>query len=287
MPSPATLLGVDLDPGRVAQVALGDPRDRRRDRGREERGLAIVGGRGEDRLEVLGEAHVEHLVGLVEDDHLDAIEAQAAALEVVDRPAGCRDDDVDAAPQAAQLLADRLAAVDRQDPGAELAAVLVERLGDLHRQLARRDQDERRRAALAGLPDGDALEGRQRERGRLAGARSGPRRGGRGRRAAAGWPRAGSASALRSRAPRSSSAAAGRARARRSRRCADSAGRRPSASRASRRRGSRSRCRLLRFATSAIVAESAGLSVPRRSGRGRSSGRGGSRPRRSAPRPSG
>ena len=26
----------------------------------------------EDRLEVLGEAHVEHLVGLVEDDDLDA-----------------------------------------------------------------------------------------------------------------------------------------------------------------------------------------------------------------------
>ena len=97
-----------------------------------------AGRRGQDRLEVLGEAHVEHLVGLVEDDDLDAVEPQAAALEVVDRAAGRRDDDVDAAPQAAQLLADRLAAVDRQDAGAHLAAVLVERLGDLHRELAGR-----------------------------------------------------------------------------------------------------------------------------------------------------
>ena len=245
-----------------------------------------LGRRREDRLEVLGEAHVEHLVGLVEDDDLDAIEAQAAALEVVDRPARRRDDDVDAAAQAAQLLADRLAAVDRQDPGAELAAVLVERLGDLHRQLARRDEDERRRAALAGLPDGDALERRQRERGRLAGARSVPRRGGRGRRAAAGSPRAGSASAPRSRGPRSSSAGARRARGRRSRRWRCRRDRR-GRHRSRRGRGLGSRSRLLRFATSAIVAESEGLSVPRRSGRDRSSGRVGSRRRRSGPRLSG
>ena len=53
----------------------------------------------------------------------DLVEAQAAALEVVDRAAGRGDDDVDAASQPAELLADRLAAVDRQDPRAELAAV--------------------------------------------------------------------------------------------------------------------------------------------------------------------
>ena len=123
----------------------------------------------EDRLEVLREAHVEHLVGLVEDDHPDPVEPQAAALEMVDRPARRGDDDVHAAPEAAQLLTDRLAAVDRQDAGAHLAAVLEERLGDLHRQLAGRDQDERGRAALAGLADRDALEGGQGEGRRLAG----------------------------------------------------------------------------------------------------------------------
>ena len=80
-------LGVDRDPGRVAQVALGDAGDGRRDGRREERGLAILGRGGQDRLEVLREAHVEHLVGLVEDDDPDPVEPQAAALEMVDRPA--------------------------------------------------------------------------------------------------------------------------------------------------------------------------------------------------------
>ena len=82
---------------------------------------------------------------------------------------GRRDHDVDAPPQAAQLLADRLAAVDRQDAGAELTAVGVERLGDLHRELAGRDEDERRGTALAGRADRDALEHRQREGRGLAG----------------------------------------------------------------------------------------------------------------------
>ena len=102
--------------------------------------------------------------------------------------------------QAAQLLADRLAAVDRQDPGAELAAVLAEGLGDLHRELAGRDEDERgrgawRRPARWGCAGGSAARTR-----RSCRCRSAPRRGGRGRRGAAGSPRAGSASAPRSRA---------------------------------------------------------------------------------------
>ena len=41
----------------------------------------------QDRLEVFGEAHVEHLVGLVEDDGLDRVEAQRAAADVVERAA--------------------------------------------------------------------------------------------------------------------------------------------------------------------------------------------------------
>ena len=96
----------------------------------------------EDRLDVLGEAHVEHLVGLVEHDDADAVEPQRAAIDVVDRPARRGDDDVDAVAQGAELAADRLAAVDRQDPHAELAPVAVHRLGHLHGELAGRHQHE-------------------------------------------------------------------------------------------------------------------------------------------------
>ena len=130
---------------------------------------------GEDRLEVLGEAHVEHLVRLVEHDDPDLVEAQAAALQMVDRPARRRDHDVDTATKAAQLLADRLPAVDRQDPGAQLAAIRVERLGDLHRELTRRDEDQGGGAAFAGGPELDALEHRQCEGRGLAGSRRGLR----------------------------------------------------------------------------------------------------------------
>ena len=132
--------------------------------------MAFGRGRGEDRLEVLGEAHVEHLVGLVEDRDLDLIEAQAAALEVVDGTTGSGDDHVDAPPKSAQLLADRLASIDGQDAGAHLTTVLRQRFRDLHRELAGGDQHEGRRAALAGAPDRNALERRQREGGGLAGA---------------------------------------------------------------------------------------------------------------------
>ena len=66
----------------------------------------------EDALDVVGEAHVEHLVGLVEHDHLDGVERQRTAADVVDDAAGGADHDVHAAVECLQLAEDGLAAVD-------------------------------------------------------------------------------------------------------------------------------------------------------------------------------
>ena len=127
-----------------------------------------------------------------------AVELQRAAGDVVERTAGRGDHDVDAVVQRVELAADRLAAVDRQHLGAEVAAVLVHRLGHLHGELAGGHQDERVRDRLAVLGR-HPVEDRQRERRGLAGA------GGRlaeevaALRAAAGWSRAGWRSAPRSR----------------------------------------------------------------------------------------
>ena len=77
--------------------------------------------------------------------------SQRAPGDVVQRPARGGDDDVHAALQRAQLPADRLPAVDRQHPGAEVLAVAVERLGDLHRQLAGGHQHQRHRVAAAAV----------------------------------------------------------------------------------------------------------------------------------------
>ena len=107
---------------------------------------------------------------------------------MIDRPARGRDEDVDAAGEAAELLPDRLAAVHRQDADRERLAVAVDRLRDLDRELARRGQDEGARAAVA-VARLDRAEragpsaGRTRRSCRF---RSGPRRGRRGRRGGGG-----------------------------------------------------------------------------------------------------
>ena len=50
-----------------------------------------------DLLDVGNEAHVEHPVGLVDDEDLDAHQHDAAALEMVEQAAGRGDQHVDAA----------------------------------------------------------------------------------------------------------------------------------------------------------------------------------------------
>ena len=67
-------LGPDVD--RVAQMPTGHGDDRRRHGRGEQHGLAQLGGLGQDPLDVGQEAEVEHLVGLVEDQHLDVAQIQ-------------------------------------------------------------------------------------------------------------------------------------------------------------------------------------------------------------------
>ena len=94
--------------------------------------MLVVGGVGEDPLDVLRETHLEHLVGLVEHQEAQLGQVEGALVEVVHDPARGADDDVHAAAQGGQLDAVRLAAVDRQDvqPG-EVRGIPLEGLGDL------------------------------------------------------------------------------------------------------------------------------------------------------------
>ena len=96
------------------QVLLRHPADRGGHGRGEERDLLGVGGVREDGLDILGEAHLEHLVGLVEHEVLQLGEVEGALVEVVHDPAGRADDDVDAAAERRQLDAVALAAVDGQ-----------------------------------------------------------------------------------------------------------------------------------------------------------------------------
>jgi hypothetical protein len=155
---------------RVAHVARGELGDAGREGGGEERRLPPLGGLGEDRLDVLDEPHVQHLVRLVQHHVADGGEVQRAAADVVQDAPRRADDDVDAAAQLAELAVDGLAAVHGQHADAALGAVAVRRLGHLHGQLARGRQHERLHPAQIRV---DALHQREREGGGLAGAGGG------------------------------------------------------------------------------------------------------------------
>ena len=173
----------DVDPLRIAQQVLGEAGDVAEEGGAVHHRLArarhVVG----DRRDVVDEAHVEHAIGFVEDEHLDVLEHGLAGLEVVEQAAGRRDQDVERSAQRLELRRIRHAADDGRDAQAgNVAAVHAGRLGDLHRQLARRRQDEDARpvdrallAALRGVGTRrqDAVQRRQDERRGLAAAGGG------------------------------------------------------------------------------------------------------------------
>ena len=164
--STVSCLRRDFDRHRVVHVALGEPFDRRRHRRREERRLAPARAHPQDLLDVLDEAQVEHLVGLVEDDVAGRGEDQRAARHQVHHPADGGDDDVGAGAQLRLLRFDRRAAEDGDDLDVEVLGVGAQRLGHLDAELAGRREDDRLHLVVGGV---DVLEQGQAEGGGLAG----------------------------------------------------------------------------------------------------------------------
>ena len=116
------------------------------------------------------EAHVEHAVGFVDDQDLDRVEEQAAALGEIEQAAGGCDDDVGAARDLGLLIAERDAADQKREVQLVVDAVLAERLFDLGGELARRLQNEGARHAGASAAALQHRQHRQSEGGGLAGA---------------------------------------------------------------------------------------------------------------------
>ena len=156
----------DADRRRVVHVALGEPLDRRRHRRREERRLAPARAHPQDLLDVLDEAEVEHLVGLVEDHVAGRGQHQRVARHQVHHPADGGDDDLGAGPQLGLLGFDRGAAEDGDDLDVEVLGVGAQRLGHLDAELAGRRQHDRLHLVVVGV---EVLEQRQAEGGGLAG----------------------------------------------------------------------------------------------------------------------
>ena len=122
--------------------------------------------------EGVDEAEVQHLVGFVEHEDFNVLEADSALLDQVDQAAGCCDEHVHAALKLADLRADLGAAANHCHTQAEAGAIGFERGSDLAGEFAGRGQHENARALVRGraLVAEQLVEDRGGEGQRLAGA---------------------------------------------------------------------------------------------------------------------
>ena len=74
-----------------------------RQRGGKERHLLLLGHLAQDALDVVDEAHAQHLVGFVDDDGFELVELERLAAQVILDPPRRADDGVHAAAQLLQL----------------------------------------------------------------------------------------------------------------------------------------------------------------------------------------
>ena len=162
-------LAGDLDADRIVDE-VGDAGDGGVvERRREEERLTLTGHLGDDLAHAWQEAHVEHAVRLVDDEHLDGAEMADALVDEVDEPAWCRDEDV-AAPCERSLLG----FVARPSDDGHAVVVRMRGYGDRHVldllcELARGGDYEHERATVTrGMSE--TVGDREEEGGSLAGA---------------------------------------------------------------------------------------------------------------------
>ena len=136
--------------------------------GREEQGVSLFGHVGQDGVDAVGEAHVEHLVGLVHHYVLDGGQGDGLALHEVEQTAGGSHDDVHAAFQGLDLALDGRTAVDGQHTQAvDVFAVVVQIARNLEAELTCGTEHERLGNMVLYV---DFLYQRQAEGRRLSGA---------------------------------------------------------------------------------------------------------------------
>ena len=142
-------LGADVDG--LVQGGARQRQDGRGHRGREQESLSVARGLAQQALDVGQEAQIEHLVGLVEDEHLDEAQVQRPAVREVEEAAGGADHDVDARVEGAELVVVAGAAVDGQHSHLEVLAGHVHVAAHLERELTGGAHDEGARLAVGGL----------------------------------------------------------------------------------------------------------------------------------------
>ena len=151
----------------LGHVSTGQVDDLAGHGGGEEHGLTLSREHRDDPLDIREEAHVQHLVGLVEHEDPHAAEVEVAPLRQVDQATGRTDDDVDTRLEGVDLRLVGAAAVHGEHADPLDAAGAIDVGGHLEAELAGRADDEGLRDALTRL---DALQDGHAEAERLPGA---------------------------------------------------------------------------------------------------------------------
>ena len=139
-----------LDRERVPLVARSEALDAVGERGGDHMRAARLGRLVEDALELLAEAHVEHLVRLVEDELADATHVENAARDVVEQSPRGPDKHARPAGQELAIAVHRVAARDRRHAHAgELGDQPLQLPAHLGGELPGRHDDQRLGAAAA------------------------------------------------------------------------------------------------------------------------------------------
>src|SRR5215471_17327429 len=101
--------------------------------GGEEKGLPACGQPGEDPPQLWSKAHVQHPVGLIEDEDLDLVEPRGAGLEMIDEATRGGDDQRPTLTKLLALAFGRNATDDHRRPRSGRAAQEIDRASDLDR----------------------------------------------------------------------------------------------------------------------------------------------------------
>ena len=125
----------------------------------------VIGRNLADALDIGNEAHVEHAVGFVDHQDLDAVQHQLATLDMVEQPARRGDQDVGATVDLDILVVERHAADQQRNGQAVVAAEPLEGFMDLRRQLPGGLEDQCPRHAGPARPFSRSDQHRQGEGG--------------------------------------------------------------------------------------------------------------------------
>ena len=158
----------DLHGQRVAQHLADQAADVVGHGGREKQCLAPLGHGLDDTPHIGQKAHVEHAVGLVQHEHLDAGQVHGALTDMIEKPAGAGHHNLRSGAQGLKLAPETNATVDGDAAQARLPTQDAKRLVNLLGQLARGRDDQCSHTAARALLE--TLKNGQRKSRRLAGA---------------------------------------------------------------------------------------------------------------------